>query len=52
MIRDKRVGALHYFFMLCVLGYILGWTILYKQRYLIEEAPVGSVRLSLMAVMI
>jgi hypothetical protein len=46
-INDKRLGLLHYCFMLCIFGYILGYTILYQQRYLLLQAPFGSLRMSL-----
>eukprot|EP01098_Paradermamoeba_levis_P014033 TRINITY_DN6586_c0_g1_i1.p1 TRINITY_DN6586_c0_g1~~TRINITY_DN6586_c0_g1_i1.p1 ORF type:complete len:400 (-),score=74.51 TRINITY_DN6586_c0_g1_i1:95-1294(-) len=47
-IRDRRLGLLHYFFILLIIGYIFGFTIIYQQRYLTLEAPAGSLRLSLM----
>lgn len=48
-IRDRRLGLLHYFFMLCIVGYIVGYVIVYDKRYLKLEAPVGSVRMSLLS---
>jgi hypothetical protein len=29
-IQDKRLGLLHYFFMLLILGYIVGFTVLWQ----------------------
>eukprot|EP01089_Gocevia_fonbrunei_P006354 TRINITY_DN1699_c0_g1_i1.p1 TRINITY_DN1699_c0_g1~~TRINITY_DN1699_c0_g1_i1.p1 ORF type:complete len:391 (-),score=50.34 TRINITY_DN1699_c0_g1_i1:72-1244(-) len=46
-IRDKRLGILHYLFMLLIIGYIVGFTVLYQKRYLHLATPVGSVRVSL-----
>eukprot|EP00029_Vermamoeba_vermiformis_P010900 TRINITY_DN5855_c0_g1_i1.p1 TRINITY_DN5855_c0_g1~~TRINITY_DN5855_c0_g1_i1.p1 ORF type:complete len:385 (-),score=86.56 TRINITY_DN5855_c0_g1_i1:61-1215(-) len=48
-IRDARLGLLHYVFMFLILAYVAGYTIIYRQRYLLTEVPVGSVRMSLMA---
>lgn len=48
-IQDRRLGLLHYFFMLVILGYIVGFTVLWQMRYLKTEAPVGSIRTSLMS---
>jgi len=48
-IQDKRLGLLHYFFMLCILGYVVGYTVLWQMRYLREEVPIGSIRTSLMS---
>ncbi len=49
-IMDKRVGLLYYFFLLGIVGYIAGYTILFQHRYLKLETPIGSVRTSLMSV--
>ncbi|KAL6072949.1 Purinergic receptor [Balamuthia mandrillaris] len=46
-IRDKRLGLLHYFLMALIIGYIVGYTLLYQKRYLLLEVPTGSVRTSL-----
>eukprot|EP01087_Luapelamoeba_hula_P017841 TRINITY_DN5664_c0_g1_i2.p1 TRINITY_DN5664_c0_g1~~TRINITY_DN5664_c0_g1_i2.p1 ORF type:complete len:404 (-),score=39.29 TRINITY_DN5664_c0_g1_i2:122-1333(-) len=48
-IHDWRLGLLHWFFMFCVLAYIAGFVVVYQQRYLLLEAPVGSIRTSLMS---
>jgi hypothetical protein len=48
--RDARLGILHYAFVLLIVGYIVGYTVVYRQRYLLTEVPVGSVRMSLLAV--
>ncbi len=32
-IRDWRLGALYYAFILGILGYVLGYSIVYEQRY-------------------
>jgi hypothetical protein len=47
-IRDFRLGLLHYSFLFGVVIYIVGWSFLYKQNYVVRETPVGSVRLRLM----
>jgi hypothetical protein len=49
-IQDKRVGLAYYAFLLCIVGYIVGVTILYQQRYLLLQRPVGAVRVSLQSV--
>jgi len=46
-IRDKRLGILHYLFILLIIAYIVGWTIFYEKRYLLLDSPVGSIRTSL-----
>lgn len=48
-IQDKRLGLLHYFFIACIIAYILGYNILYDLNYLKLEVPVGSIRTSLMS---
>jgi len=47
-IRDARLGLLHYGFMLAIVIYILVFTILIEQKYLLTERPIGSIRLSLL----
>lgn len=49
-IQDRRVGLLHYVFLLGIVGYLVGFTIFYQQRYLILQQPFGAVRLSLQSV--
>lgn len=46
-IQDRRVGLVHYAFLLGIVGYIVGFTILFQQRYLLLQRPVGAVRVSL-----
>eukprot|EP01088_Endostelium_zonatum_P014209 TRINITY_DN3014_c0_g1_i1.p1 TRINITY_DN3014_c0_g1~~TRINITY_DN3014_c0_g1_i1.p1 ORF type:complete len:388 (+),score=55.68 TRINITY_DN3014_c0_g1_i1:74-1237(+) len=45
-IRDYRLGLIHYLFMIAILAYVFGFTIIYEKRYLLREAPTGSVRIS------
>lgn len=47
-IKDRRLGLLHYFFVLLILAYVVGWTLVYQKRYLLLERPIGTVRLSLL----
>jgi hypothetical protein len=49
-IQDRRVGLVHYAFLLGIVGYIVGFTILFQQRYLLLQRPVGAVRVSLQSV--
>lgn len=44
-VKDKRLGALHYFFMFMILCYAVG-TILYYKRYSMFETPSGLARLN------
>uniref|UniRef100_A0A6B2L7S8 Purinergic receptor n=1 Tax=Arcella intermedia TaxID=1963864 RepID=A0A6B2L7S8_9EUKA len=46
-IKDKRLGAIHYLFMLAIIGYIIGYQIVWDHRYVISAVPNGSVRISL-----
>jgi len=47
-IRDARLGLLHYAFMFAIIGYVLVYTILIEQKYLLLERPIGSTRMSLL----
>eukprot|EP00128_Syssomonas_multiformis_P006014 Colp12_sorted_trinity150504_noHs@25248 len=47
-IRDRRLGLLHYTFLIGILIYVIGITIIFNKRYLLLEQPVGSIRLSLL----
>jgi len=46
-IRDRRLGILHYLFMLAIFVYIIVYTIIIQQRYLKTEVPFGSIRATL-----
>ncbi|KJE88998.1 hypothetical protein, variant [Capsaspora owczarzaki ATCC 30864] len=47
-INDRRLGLIYYAFMLAILGYVIGYTIIYNKRYLLlDDSPTGSVRMSL-----
>jgi len=48
-IRDRRLGILHYLFMLTIFAYILGYQVLSSKKYLALEQPVGTIRSSLKA---
>uniref|UniRef100_A0A6B2L636 Purinergic receptor n=1 Tax=Arcella intermedia TaxID=1963864 RepID=A0A6B2L636_9EUKA len=48
-IKDVKLGILHYFLMAAIVGYILGYTVIYEKRYVVIGNPVGTVRLSLLA---
>eukprot|EP00010_Vexillifera_abyssalis_P007202 CAMPEP_0201546620 /NCGR_PEP_ID=MMETSP0173_2-20130828/2915_1 /ASSEMBLY_ACC=CAM_ASM_000268 /TAXON_ID=218659 /ORGANISM="Vexillifera sp., Strain DIVA3 564/2" /LENGTH=436 /DNA_ID=CAMNT_0047955339 /DNA_START=60 /DNA_END=1370 /DNA_ORIENTATION=+ len=48
-IQDRRLGFLYYTLIFLVALYTLGFVVLYEQRYLLLQAPVGSVRLSLLS---
>ena len=49
-IRDRTLGILQYTLMLVIVGYIVGYTIVYEQRYrLIATDIFGSARLQLVA---
>jgi len=43
-IKEKKLGILHYSLELGIFLYIVIYTIVYQQRYLLSEAPYGSVR--------
>lgn len=47
-IRDRRLGALHYLLMLAILGYIIGYSIVWEKNYLKREVPTGAIRMSLL----
>ena len=36
-IKDKRLGLLHYFFMACILVYVIGYTLVLQKRYLVQR---------------
>lgn len=44
VIKDRRLGIIHYVLQFAIFIYIVVYTILYEQRYLKLEAPYGSVR--------
>ncbi|EGG13721.1 putative purinergic receptor [Cavenderia fasciculata] len=48
-IRDKRLGILHLLFITGIVIYIVLGTIFFQKRYLATEAPIGSIRSSLLA---
>jgi len=48
IVRDWRVGILYYTCLTGILLYIVGYQIVYQKRYLTREAPVGTVRISLL----
>ena len=48
-IRDRRLGGLYYFFTLGIALYVIGYTMIYNQKYNIVEAPDGFARLQLLA---
>jgi len=47
-IRERRLGLLHYIFMVVIVLYVAGYTVIYNKTYMITEKPVGSIRLSLL----
>ena len=40
-IKDRYLGFLHMFFILGIVGYIVGYEIFYKMGYLEVEVPIG-----------
>ncbi|EAL63456.2 hypothetical protein DDB_G0288061 [Dictyostelium discoideum AX4] len=48
-IRDKRLGILHFAFLIGIILYIIVGTIFLQKKYLVLESPIGSIRTSLMA---
>eukprot|EP01027_Heterolobosea_sp_BB2_P017915 GEZU01025327.1.p1 GENE.GEZU01025327.1~~GEZU01025327.1.p1 ORF type:complete len:212 (-),score=23.47 GEZU01025327.1:45-680(-) len=48
-IRDWRLGLLNLVFSLAIIGYILGYVLLFKKSYLIREIPMGQSRITLKA---
>ena len=48
-VRDRKLGALYYFFSFMILTYIVGYVILINKRYMMFEAPTGMARLGVMA---
>ena len=49
-IRDRNLGLLQYAFMAAILGYVIGYTVVFEQRYrLIATDIFGSARLQLVA---
>jgi hypothetical protein len=47
-IRDRRLGIIHIICVLAIMGYILGYTVIYEQRYLLMANDIfGSARLQL-----
>jgi len=46
-IRDRRLGFLHYLFMVLIIAYIIGYNIIYQKGYLLSEAPFGATRATL-----
>jgi len=49
-VHDKRLSVLHYTFMLVIFAYIVGYVIVWQQRYLLTGVPTGSIRMTLKAV--
>eukprot|EP01098_Paradermamoeba_levis_P006209 TRINITY_DN2584_c0_g1_i1.p1 TRINITY_DN2584_c0_g1~~TRINITY_DN2584_c0_g1_i1.p1 ORF type:complete len:407 (-),score=79.82 TRINITY_DN2584_c0_g1_i1:184-1347(-) len=47
-IKDRRLGLLYYFFVLCIVIYIVVGEVLLLKKYMLLEKPEGSVRLSLL----
>jgi len=47
-VNDRRLGLLHYGFMVLILGYIVGYSIIYQKNYLLRVDPTGTVRMSLL----
>jgi len=43
-IRDRQLGIMHYVFLLGIIGYIVGYVMIYSQAYLKFNQPVGLVR--------
>jgi len=46
-IHDRRLGILHYTFQFCILIYIVVYTIVLQERYLLTEIPLGTIRSTL-----
>ncbi|KAK5578685.1 hypothetical protein RB653_008358 [Dictyostelium firmibasis] len=46
-IRDKRLGILHFAFLIGIILYIIVGTIFLQKKYLALESPIGSIRTSL-----
>eukprot|EP01028_Stygiella_incarcerata_P009421 TRINITY_DN445_c0_g1_i1.p1 TRINITY_DN445_c0_g1~~TRINITY_DN445_c0_g1_i1.p1 ORF type:complete len:451 (-),score=110.55 TRINITY_DN445_c0_g1_i1:1700-3052(-) len=42
-IRDRRLGFLHMFFIVCIIGYIVFYALLIKKGFLVYQTPAGSV---------
>jgi len=47
IVKDKRLGCLHYSFLSVIMAYIVGFVLLYSKEYLRVESPDGSVRVGL-----
>jgi hypothetical protein len=45
-VRDRRLGMLHYVFLLCIIGYI-AYNIVTQKLYLNKEPPMGSTLLAI-----
>jgi len=48
-IKDRRLGLLWYGGVILIIGYIVGYALLYDKEYLRLQVPVGAVRLSAMS---
>jgi hypothetical protein len=46
-IRDRRLGILHYIFMIAILVYVIAIVLLYQKEYLARETPISSIRIVL-----
>ena len=44
-IKDRHLGLLYYTFLVCIVGYIVGYVLLYKQSYLQQSPAQGITRL-------
>eukprot|EP01013_Petalomonas_cantuscygni_P038316 TRINITY_DN69397_c0_g1_i1.p1 TRINITY_DN69397_c0_g1~~TRINITY_DN69397_c0_g1_i1.p1 ORF type:complete len:448 (-),score=64.97 TRINITY_DN69397_c0_g1_i1:546-1889(-) len=48
VLKDCFLGCLSYFFMLCALGYFVGYVMLYQKQYLTRQKPSGTTRITIM----
>eukprot|EP01116_Phalansterium_solitarium_P014112 TRINITY_DN31642_c0_g1_i1.p1 TRINITY_DN31642_c0_g1~~TRINITY_DN31642_c0_g1_i1.p1 ORF type:complete len:213 (-),score=35.53 TRINITY_DN31642_c0_g1_i1:332-970(-) len=46
-IKDYRLGLLHYICTLAILGYVIGYEILYNKSFLVSEQPTAAIHMSL-----
>jgi len=43
-IKDRKLGIIHHILQIVIFAYIVLYTIIYEQRYLLLEPPYGSIR--------
>eukprot|EP01129_Flabellula_baltica_P010486 TRINITY_DN4437_c0_g1_i4.p1 TRINITY_DN4437_c0_g1~~TRINITY_DN4437_c0_g1_i4.p1 ORF type:complete len:363 (-),score=55.15 TRINITY_DN4437_c0_g1_i4:261-1349(-) len=48
-IREKKLGAIHFFFVFSILAYVVLYLTIYSKGYLIFESPIGNMRFQVSA---